>query len=254
MPIKLKNIFLKRIAVVDSGDNPEAEVLLFKAKDNNTVIEDKVKGGNVMTKTFDEIVKALPEDEQVVVNAEIEKVKAEAKPKEEDEPKGKPQGVASFDEAEVVKSADPKVQEIIAKQKEDLEKVEKESKEKDETIKKFQEDIKKEAIEKTVSTFDRIAVPKEEMVGLFTKLDAETSNLVEKVMKSVNEQLVSANIIKVIGTDAEGEQLNAEATVEKEAKELMKSDTKLTLAQAKVKVIRTKPDLYKQYQEEQKGV
>ena len=252
MPIKLKNIFLKRIAVVDNGDNPEASIVLFKAKEQEPENkDDKTEGGNVMTKTFDEIVKALPEDEQVIVNAEIEKAKteAEAKPKEV-----KPQGVASFDEAEVVKSADSKVQEIIAKQKEDLETIKKENEAKDVEIKKFQEDLKKEAIEKTVATFDRIAIPKEEMVDLFVKLDEDSTKLVEKIMKSVNEQLTAANIVKVIGTDAEGEQLTAEATVEKEAKELMIKETSLTKAQAIVKVYKSKPDLYKQYQEEMKGV
>ena len=247
MPIKLKNIFLKRIAVVDNGDNPEASVVLFKAKEEEPENKDqKVEGGNVMTKTFDEIVKALPEDDQAVITAEIEKAKEVAKPIEPI--------VKEKETEDIVKSADPKIQEMIKTIKESNEKLEKESEAKDVEIKKFQDDLKKEAIEKTVSTFDRIASPKEEMVELFTKLDEDTEKLVTKIMKSVNEQLTQANIVKVIGTDAEGEQLSAEATVEKEAKELMKSDTNLTLAQAKVKVIKTKPELYKKYQEEQKGV
>jgi hypothetical protein len=244
MPMSLKNLFLRRVAVVDKGDNPEANVLIVKEQ----LIDEKSKGGNVMPKTFDEIVKALPEDEQAVVTAEIEKVKEEAKPKEE------PKGTASFDEAEVVKSADPKVQELIAKQKADLEKKDREAIEKDEKIQKFEADLKKEKIEKSVATFDRIAVPKEEMVTLFAKLDEESTNLVEKVMKSVNEQLTAANIVKVIGTDAEGEQLTAEATIEKEAKELMSKDSNLTLEKAKVKAVKNKPELYKKLQEEMKGV
>jgi hypothetical protein len=247
--VSLKNIFMRFASVVDKGDNPKADILMFKEKPEE-VIDDKSKGGNVMTKTFEEIVKALPEDEQVVITAEIEKVKEEAKPRDEK----KPEGVASFDEAEVVKSADPKVQELIAKQKEDLEKAQRESEADKAEIKKFQDDLKKERIEKTVATFDRIAVPKEEMVTLFTKLDNESAAIVEKVMKAVNEQLTAANIVKVIGTDAEGEQLTAEATIEKEAKELMSKNTSLTLEGAKVKVIKTKPELYKQYEEEKKGV
>ena len=240
--VSLKNIFMRFASVVDKGDNPAADILMFKEKPLEN--GDKLKGGNVMTKTFEEIVKALPEDEQTVITAEIEKAKEVAKPIEP----------IVKDTEDIVKSADPKIQEMIKTIRESNEKLEKESEAKDVEIKKFQDDLKKEAIEKTVSTFDRIASPKEEMVELFTKLDEDTEKLVTKIMKSVNEQLTQANIVKVIGTDAEGEQLSAEATVEKEAKELMKSDTNLTLAQAKVKVIKTKPELYKKYQEEQKGV
>ena len=235
--------------MVDKGDNPKADILMFKAKKEEPENKDqKVEGGNVMTKTFEEIVKALPEDEQVIVNAEIEKAKEVAKPIE---PEIK---VVEKETEDIIKSADPKVQEIIAKQKEDLEKSQKESEEKDAEIKKFQDDLKKEAIEKTVSTFDRIAVPKEEMVDLFTKLDEESSKIVEKVMKSVNEQLTAANIVKVIGSDSEGEQKSAKEQIEKDAIELMKNDDKLTKAQAIVKAYKSKPELHKQYQEEEKGV
>ena len=246
MPIKLKNIFLKRIAVVDNGDNPEASVVLFKAKEKEPENKDqKVEGGNVMTKTFEEIVKALPEDEQVIVNAEIEKAKEVAKPIEPEIKK---------EDEDIVKSADPKIQEMIKTIKESNEKLEKESEAKDAEIKKFQDDLKKEAIEKTVSTFDRIAVPKEEMVDLFTKLDEDAEKLVTKIMKSVNEQLTAANIVKVIGSDSEGEQKSAKEQIEKDAIELMKNDTKLTKAQAIVKAYKSKPELHKQYQEEEKGV
>jgi len=250
--ISLKNFFVRFASVVDKGDNKGADILLFKAKEKepeNT--NDKSKGGNDnMPKTYDEIVKSLPEEEQTVINAEIEKVKAEAKPKEEDK---KPEGVASFDEAEVVKSADPKVQEMIKKMKEDNEKLEKDAKEKDEKLQKFESDLKKEKIEKTVATFDRIAMPKEEMVTLFAKLDEETTDLVEKAMKAVNEQLVQANIIKVIGTDAEGDQLTVEETIKKEAEEIAKSEG-ITKEQAYVKALKKDKTRYAKYQEEQKGV
>jgi len=247
MPIKLKNIFLKRIAVVDNGDNPEASVVLFKAKEKEPENKDqKVEGGNVMTKTFEEIVKALPEDEQAVITAEIEKAKEVAKPIEPI--------VKEKETEDIVKSADPKIQEMIKTIKESNEKLEKESEAKDAEIKKFQDDLKKEAIEKTVATFDRIAVPKEEMVDLFTKLDEDAEKLVTKIMKSVNEQLTAANIVKVIGSDSEGEQKSAKEQIEKDAIELMKNDTKLTKAQAIVKAYKSKPELHKQYQEEEKGV
>jgi len=247
--VSLKNIFMRFASVVDKGDNKGANILMFKEKSTEKVEDEKPKGGNVMTKTFEEIVKALPEDEQVIVTAEIEKVKAEAevKPIEPVVEKG-------TDPDELVKSADPKLQEMIKTIKESNEKLEKESEAKDAEIKKFQDDLKKESIEKTVSTFDRIASPKEDMVALYSKLDSETEGLVTKIMKSVNEQLTAANIVKVIGSDSEGEQKSAEEIVEKEAKELMSKDSNLTLAQAKVKVIKTKPELYKQYQDEQKGV
>ena len=50
MPWSLKNFLIKRVAVVDSGDNPEAEVLLFKQQEIND------KGGAYM-KTFEELMK-----------------------------------------------------------------------------------------------------------------------------------------------------------------------------------------------------
>ena len=74
MGFSLKNFLIKRIAVVEKGDNKGAEVLLFKSDPEETI-----KEGGAYMKTFEELMKELPEEDRTVVEGEIEKVKTEAK-------------------------------------------------------------------------------------------------------------------------------------------------------------------------------
>jgi len=241
--ISLKDFFLKFVSVVDKGDNKGANILLFKSEPEDLKGEEKdekPKGGNVMSKTYDEILKALPEDEQAIVKAEIEKIKEEAKPKEGTKPK---EGVASFDEAEIVKSADPKIQELIEKMKADGEQNATE-------LKKMREEIKKEKVEKTVSQFDKLVASKDELTSLFTKADDETAATLEKVFKAANEQLKDSVVMKEVGSGGGGDESNIEEQVEKEAQELKKSEN-ITIEQARVKVWKKDPTRYAKYLEDQ---
>jgi len=265
MPKSLKDFFLRFVSVVDKGDNPEADIVMFKQE-----------GGGVM-KTLDEILKGLSEEDAKIVTDEIEKTKTDAKAdvdalvekaktdakaefdaevekvKKEEEDK-KPQGTASFDDTEnIMKSADPKVVELIEKMKAEKEQVEKENKETVEKLNKMQEEVKKEQIMKTISQFDRINATQDEMVDIWKSLDSDSEVKLTAIFKAVNEQLTQANIIKTVGSDNDASTENASEQIEKLAGEIKKNEG-ITIEQARTKVYKTRPDLLKKYREEQKGV
>lgn len=64
MPTKLKNLVITKVALVDEGSCSVAHIKLYKRKE---------EGGTKME--FEDILKALPEDQRAVVQAEIEKAK-----------------------------------------------------------------------------------------------------------------------------------------------------------------------------------
>lgn len=283
MPKSLKDFFLRFVSVVDKGDNPEADIVMFKSekgkeenKDGDLDDLDKKKckkeGGGVM-KTLEEILKSLSEDDVKVINDEIEKAKTDAKAdadaeiakaktefeaeldkvkKEEDKDK-KPQGTASFDDVEnVIKSADPKVVELIEKMKSEKSEIEKKAQADAEELSKMKEAARTETIIKTVSQFDRVNAPQDDLVSIWKSVDSETEAKLVNIFKAVNEQLTQANIIKVIGSDADASAISAEEEMEKMAQEIKKNEG-ITIEQARTKVYKTRPDLLKKYREE-KGV
>jgi hypothetical protein len=244
MPIKIKNPFIKRIAVVESGDNPEAEVLIFKAanKENDTK-----KGGQEMSKTFEEIIKALPEDEAKIVTDEIDKAtKKEMTPEEKAkmiadmnlEPAVKKEDKVT----EAISKADPVVAEVIKKQQEEIAEIKSD-------LKKERETLKKEKLTKQAESYDKIATPKEEIVDLFMKQEPEDATKLDAILKAVNAQLVDSKVFKTVGQNNGDEGESALSKVEKLAK-ARTVEKGITIELARAEIIKENPSLYEEYSKE----
>jgi hypothetical protein len=244
----LKNIFMKFVSVVDKGDNPEAEVVLFKSDNDN----DNNKGGVVM-KTIEEILKGMPEEDAKIVQVELDKIPVLEKDKNDlsdkvsELEKSKPIEPVEepSDEDTLIKSADPKIQEILKKAQEEA-KLNKEKAEQFEKEKKEeQEKLRKEEIKKEVSKYNNIGATEEDLVEIFSKMDQD-KELLEKVigiLGSCNKALEGSALMKAVGSDGDPIVKTAVEEVEDKATELIKSDPKLTIEQARVQIYKQYPDL-----------
>jgi hypothetical protein len=245
MPIKLKNPFIKRIAVVDSGDNPEADIVLFKAASKENDIE---KGGDKnMVKTFDEIIKGLPEDEAKIVTDEIDKAaKKEMTPEEKAkliaDMKLEPAVKKEDKVTEAISKADPLVAEVISKMQEEITKTKEE-------FKKQEETLKKERLTKQVSSYDKIATPATELVDLFMKQEPEDAVKLDAILKAINTQLSDGTIFKTVGqnTGTENESALDKATKLAKARAAEKG---ISEPIAFGEILKENPELYKEYSKE----
>ena len=249
MPWSLKNFLIKRVGVVDSGDNPKAEVLLFKSKED----EDKNnKGGGIMT--LEELYKEIGEDKAKLIKDEIKAkedklAEKDNTIKELEKNQKEPVKTEPTDE-ELLKSADPKIKDILEKAqkeaKENKEKAEKLQKEKDET----DAELKKEALSKEAEQFKNIGATKEDLVEIFTKVDPDTLEKIKAVLSADNTALEGNPLNKAVGSDKDLDSKKTMEKVDEKAEELRKADPSLTKEQARTKVMKEDPKLYKEYLEE----
>jgi hypothetical protein len=258
LPKSLKDFFLKFVSVVDKGDNPEAKILLFKSAED----EIKEKGGAYM-KTFEELMKELPDEDRTVVEGEIEKAKAEmteeqkkkmeeekaAWMKKEEENLKKDEPLETNAE-ELIKSADPKIQELVKKLQEDVDKSKGEL-EKVELEKKAKEDeLKKELLSKEAEKYPNIGATKEDLVKILGSVDEDTSILIKAVLSADNEALKDNAIIKSVGSSGDGVDKTAKQEIEEKAQELAKAE-KITIEKARTKIYKSEPELMKKLREEE---
>jgi len=248
----LKDFFIKFVSVVDSGDNPEAEVVMFKKK------------GGVKMKKLEEIMAELSKEDQSVIQTEFDKIpdvetaNGELK-KANDElivkveelekaAKAEPVVEPVVDDSEdtLIKSADPKIVKILEKAKEDVkeakELAEKLQKEKDEELAK----ARKVELSKEAEAYPNLGSPVEDIVEIFSKLDGDekTIGLVKGIFSAANTALEGSELIKTIGSNDDPIVKSVEEQVDEKAEELMKSDPKLTKEQAQLKVYKSNPSKY----------
>lgn len=249
----LKDFFIKFISVVSAGDNPSADVKLFKEK-----------GGVSMT--LKELYKELSDDQAEVIKAELKKkdddfedlkvakeeLKVENEKLKKNQKKTEP---TEPTEEELIKSADPKIQEMLEKANKDT----KEAKEKLDGLQKEKDEkdaeLKKEQMEKKADEFSNLGAPKEDLVDIFIKLDGtgdkELNEKIEGIFKSTNQLLKDNNVItKVIGSDRDGEGKTAMEKMEAKVEELRKADSTLTKEKAMTKIMNEYPELYEEHLKE----
>jgi hypothetical protein len=259
MPWSLKNFLIKRIAVVDSGDNPAAEVLLFKSK------EETNKEGGVVMKTFDELLKTMSEEDSKVIKDELQKAKM-VKPDGVDQedwdeadmagkqkmmddakntkvkPKSEPM-VMNKSEDDLIKSADPKLQELIKKTQDELAKVITEKAEKE-------NELKKEQLTKEAEKYTNILATKDDLVKIFTKLDGdiETTDLFKAILSANDNALKDSALVKAVGTSGDPIDRTPLQELEGKAEELAKAEN-ISKEKAMTKLMVKEPELYKNYLE-----
>jgi len=257
----LKQFFIKFTSVVDSGDNPGAEILLFKSAEDK-----KSKEGGVENMTLEEILKGLPEEDMKVIKVELDKIpdleasnkdlseevdklKKEVEIKKEIKP---PAEDGAPSDEELLKSADPKIVEMLKKAQEEA-RVEKEKAEKLEKEKKEeQEKLRKEELKKEADKYGNIGATQEDLVEIFTAVDSnkEVMEKMQGILGAVNEALKDNKLMKSIGNSEDPVEKSAKDEVEEKAKALMEKNDKLTIEQARSQIFKSEPKLHQKYMEE----
>jgi hypothetical protein len=244
VPNVLKDLVIDRVDLVDEGANSEAYIKLYKRKEPKNM-------------NFDEILKSLDPEAVKVVNAEMDKAKAEVpadvvakletaeadlkKAKDEKDvvaaelAKAKESTKEDSTPEDVMKSLDPAVQEIFKSMKA--------QKEAAEAIAKQLSDqkIEDEAIAKAR---ELKALPTDEK-ALVSIVKSATPEVFE-LLKSVNKLIDESEILKQKGSEGSDSNTDAWSKIEKAADELVVSE-KITKEKAIDKVIKAQPDLYREY-------
>ena len=171
----LKDFFIKFVSVVESGDNPAADVVMFKEK------------GGVVMKKLEEIMAELSKEDQSVVQVELDKIPVLVKEKDDitvekdglvktnGELSGKIVELEKTDpivdpsDEELIKSADPKIQKMLEKAKDTEDEVAKLKKEKDEEVKK----VRKVELSKEAEEYPNLGAPVEDIVDILSAIDGD---------------------------------------------------------------------------------
>lgn len=246
-PLKsLKDFFIKFVSVVDSGDNPEAEVVMFKNK------------GGVVMKKLKEIMAELSKEDQSVIQVELDKIPVlvtekddvtkerdglvKDKEKLEDDVK-KLEKVELKDETdeELIKSADPKIQKMLEKAKEVEDENAKLKKEKDEEVAK----ARKVELSKEAEEYPNLGTPVEDIVDILSAIDGDekTTELVKGIFGAVNTALEGTKLLKSVGKSGDPEEKSPEEELLVKAEAMVEKDG-ITIEAAKSKVYQSNPSKY----------
>ena len=244
---------MKFVSVVDKGDNPRAKVVMFKSAGD----EDKNKGGG-KSMPIEEILKSLDEDNRKVIENELGKIPDLEKANSElrksvEELDGKIQELEKKEppkeetDEDVIKSADPKVQEMLKKMQDENEKLKKEQEDRLEQEKIEKAELRKEAIKKEVEEFTNIGASKEDLVEIFSKIDADKDlyDKVKTVLKADDEALKSSNIMVQVGSQQEPVEKSVQEELEEKAQKLVEKDG-ITIEKARTIIMKSDPDKYLQ--------
>lgn len=218
------------------GDLKEdhAEVLKSKISEGDTAVAELAKAKEDLKVSSDDLAKANEKIAELTKSLE-EAEDAKKKAEEAMEAKG-----TGFDEEEVIKGLSPEAAALVtmlkAKQTaaEDLLKSANEEKEKAEAIAK-------------AASLKNLPVEQDKLVSL---LKGASSDLID-VLTGINNA-IDVTVLNEVGTSKSGtgakDQDAAWAKIENEADKIVKSaETTITKAAAIAKVIKEKPELYKEY-------
>lgn len=208
---------------------------LAKRFDVEKIVENVQKrlsdeGGENMPELKDLLEKIEDEDIRKGIEAHVEELMKEE------------EVVEGVEEEEVIDKSE--LPEELRKRFEDLEKKAAVAEEiaKKEREKRLDIEFNKRAKEfATVGEVDKIA-----SILKRVSEDEELQFDVEEILKSAQERLEKTDLFKETG-DSGSNASDAEEAIEKKTKELMKSDTSLTYAQAQRKILQENPDLYNEY-------
>ena len=243
----LKNFKIKFVSVVDSGDNPEAEVVMFKEK------------GGVVMKKLEEIMAELSKEDQSVVQAELDKIpdietangelkgqvetlekeKGELTEKVEELKKVKP--VVDTSDEELIKSADPKIQEMLEKAKEVEDENAKLKKEKEDG----EAELRKAELTKEAEEYPNLGAPVEDIVEIFSAVEdnEKVTGLVKGILGAVNTALEGTELLKAVGNNKDPVVKSTEEELQEKAEAMVK-EKGITIEAAKTEIMKTDLDKY----------
>lgn len=214
--------------------------------------------------TLEEVLKGMEDEQKEVIQAELDKVKpleekieklesekedsetarGELEKKVEELEKAEPVKEVSTDE-ELIKSADPKIQELLKKAQDENEKLRKEQEEKAEQEKIEKAELRKEEITKEVEEFTNIGASKEDLVEIFSKIDSDKDlyDKVKTVLKADDEILKANKLTVQVGSTKEPVEKSADEELEEKAKEMVEKDG-VTIEKARSIIIKSDPEKY----------
>lgn len=236
----------------DAGDDAEVQKAELR-KDAGEVdfdsLPDDVKK---YIDTLEDVVvqKVLTKTEEAPVAEKTEVAKADEAPGDTTEVA---KGEAEESEEDLLKSADPRLADLIRKSRDDAAAANKAAAEATK-VAKFERDqrVERELIAKA----DTFSVPgdKSDVVAILKSAtatgDAELIAKIDKLLAATTEVMKQTDLFKEIGTDQPG---GIESGLEKVAKALIDTDPKLTKEQAIAKALEANPELYNTYLAETKG-
>lgn len=254
---KLKKLKITAVALCHQGANPDAHIMLYKS----------IPGGGKSMKTLEEIIKGLPQEEQDLVNAEIEKAKkempADMKTKMDtmEADKKKAEDLAKSLQTEVdtlkinkSKSKDEEEAELMKSMPEAIRKAFEDMKKKtaaaEAVAKAMQEEsLKKQYIAKA-EIYKSIPAKAEELGDILKSIAAADAGLCEKVeniLKASNELIAKGAAFKEIGDGRSANTVEAIDKLEKCVEGIIAKSQGLTKEQAYLKALEQHPEMYEAY-------
>ena len=244
MPIELTGLKIKRVATVDAGDNPDADIVLFKRKatDDGTEpgtkekLDKNTKGGEV----------DVSDKADLGITEEVLKEKVDSAVKEAEDKAAEELKKAQEEKDELEK----KLKELEDVEKDKRTEVEKRLDETREELTKMQDDQRTKDAEVAVKKWQNIPGMSVEFAPVLKAVRASAPGQAEKVeemLDAANAALEGSKLLTSAGEDGEGE-TDVEKQAEVKAAEFMKADPTLTKTQALAKAWED-PEMYKAYQE-----
>jgi len=232
---KIKKATFDRVDLVPEGANSAADIVLFKAK--------KDEGGPKMPKTYEEIVKSLPEEEQAVVTAELQKEKDTSVDLQKQLDKKDEEAIEKAKEEEmtedelILKSLTGPAKEAFLKMKKerDDEKLEKEKLEKETFEASLSKELEEIDFAKTIDGF-------EDNYKKLAKESPELKTMVLDLLKQMDQVVEVSDLFKELGSSSE-EEMDDSEQLESLTKERAKADG-ISYEQAYAVVLKENPDLY----------
>lgn len=243
MPKMITDLTIDRVDLVGEGACSAAFIRLYKSRGEKMDYESILKSlkpehAEVVEAEMQKAKEALDAANQTIVEKEtaignLEKELQDAK--EEKEKSG-----ASFDETEVLKAMPEQAQELFAKMRMQKEAAEEE-------LRKSKEAEAEAEAENKATMLKSLPVEHSELVA-FIKSNPGSFDLLNTIAAAID-----GAVFNEVGKSQEGKQHNqtsgdAWAQIEKEAKTIAETDG-ITPQAAVARVIKEKPELYKQYLE-----
>jgi hypothetical protein len=248
---RILSLRLKRISIVDDGDNPDANILLIKRRDKN------IKDKDLPNMSKDTDLQLTDEQRAEIVAEAVAKAKADAKADAEDALK-KAKKEAEDKAAAELKEARDALAKLEGKNVDADEmakrvaKAEKDAQETRETLAKLMDvQAEADAVAK-VKQWDNIPNVTDDTAALVMAVRKSApgkAQELEALLDGANQLIGESELLKVKGSDGDASG-DAMAKIQAKANELRKADPTLNDADAMVKAMDDNPDLMKQYERE----
>jgi hypothetical protein len=247
---KLKNLVITKVALCPEGANSVSYIKLYKRKE-----------GGKTTMTFEEILKSMPEDQQKIINAEIEKAKTESATAATTQAKAEAQTQITQLEGEVAKlKKDPnKSEEDILKNVDPavralIEKAQNQAAAAQAAVKKMQDEASEAEALAKAKELPNLTVKTEDLAKTLKDLKDANPTLCESVLtilKTANT--AAAKVLGETGSTGTANEVEmakiadaAWTELEKKAEEIKKTKN-ITTEAAIAQAVKDNPELYKKY-------